>query len=124
MKVTHLGRFRAADAGRLTRDVLAEMNDGRVTGRTSDVAEKMELARFPGHHVVAEREGEDLVVYQIGDNDGLGVTVTGTTDGRTPKTTADLQRVYDAAFGSRRKTHEQKVDQHSASEALADRARR
>jgi hypothetical protein len=124
-KVTHLGRFRTSDAGRPTRDVLAEMNDGRVTGRTIDVAEKMELARFPGHHVVAEREGEDLVVYQIGDPDGLGVNVTGGATGdRAPKTTADLQRVYDAVFSGRRKTFEQQAQRHDASQVLADRVRR
>lgn len=107
--VRHLGRFR--------------MNDGRNTSRIGDTAEKLELARFPGHHVIAEREGEDLVVYQIGDNDGLGVLVTGNT-GDAPKTMADLQRVYDEAFKSRRKTHEQQVDRHSATQALAGLARR
>jgi len=97
-------------------------NDGRNTSRIGDTAEKMELARFPGHHVVAEREGEDLVVYQIGDNDGLGVLVSGTAD-RGPKTTADLQRVYDEANG-RRTTFQEKRDRHSATEALAGLVRR
>jgi hypothetical protein len=86
--VRHLGRFR--------------MNDGRTTGRVGDTAEKMELARFPGHHVVAEREGEDLVVYQIGDGDGLGVLVTGNTVDRAPKTVNDLQKIYDADTARRK----------------------
>jgi hypothetical protein len=107
----HLGRFR--------------MNDGRTTGRVGDVAEKMELARFRGHQVIAERDGEDLVIYQIGDPDGLGVNVTNTTDrAPQPQTTADLQKLYDKTFSSGRKTHEQQSDRHSASEALADLARR
>lgn len=91
--------------------------DGRST-RVGDTAEKMELARFPGHHVIAERQGEDLVIFQIGDPDGLGVLVTGNTGDRAPKTTADLQRVYDEANG-RRKTYQEKRDQHSATQALA-----
>jgi hypothetical protein len=101
-----------------------KMNDGRITSRVGDVAEKMELARFPGHHVVAEREGEDLVVYQIGDNDGLGVLVTGGATGdQAPKNLTDLQRTYDRAY-ERRETFKQKSDRESYGQALADQARR
>lgn len=106
--VRHLGRF--------------TVTDGRNTGRVGDTAAKMELARFPGHHVVAEREGEDLVIYQLGDSDGLGVLMSGNTVDRSPKTVADLQRVYDSAYG-RRQTPRQKLDQHSAGQCLADRVR-
>lgn len=107
--VRHLGRFHTID--------------GRPTGRIGDMAEKKEVARFPGNHVVAEREGEDLVVYQIGDEDGLGVLVDGVTTDRTPvRTVADLQRVYDQANG-RRQTFQQRRDRQSAGEALADHAR-
>jgi hypothetical protein len=119
-KSRFVGRFKMTDAGRPTRDVLAE-REGRVTGRTGDVAEKMELARFPGHQVVAERDGQDLVIYQIGDPDGIGVNIIGTGD-RAPKTLADLQKTYDAAFG-RRETPKQKLDRHAAGECLADRVR-
>jgi hypothetical protein len=100
------------------------MNDGRVTSRVGDVAEKMELARFPGHQVVAERDGEDLVIYQIGDPDGLGVNVTGGATGdRAPRNLAELQQVFDKAY-ERRDNFKQQVDRHSASEALADLNRR
>ena len=98
-------------------------NDGRNTSRIGDTAEKMELARYPGHHVIAERDGEDLVIYQIGDPDGIGVLVSGNTGDRAPKTMADLQRVYDEANG-RRTTFQEKRDRHSATEALAGRVRR
>jgi hypothetical protein len=112
-QVRHLGRFK--------------MNDGRVTGRVGDVAEKMELARFPGQHVIAERIGDDLVVFQIGDPDGLGVNLTNTTDrdraSPPPQTTADLQKLYDRAY-ERRDNFKQRSDSHSASHALADHVRR
>jgi len=102
-----------------------KMTDGRVTGRVGDVAEKMELARFPGHQVIAERDGEDLVIYQIGDPDGLGVNLTSTTDRASPppQTTAELQKLYDRAY-ERRDNFKQQVDRHSTSQALADRVRR
>ena len=99
-----------------------KMNDGRVTGRVGDTAEKMELARFPGHHVVAEREGEDLVIYQIGDNDGLGVLVSSTTTDRAPKTMDDLQRLYDRSY-ERRDNFKQRADRHSVAESFAIGAR-
>src|ERR1700733_6533290 len=88
-KVRHLGRFRMNDG------LFPPSGSRSTTTRTRDVAEKMELARFPGHQVIAERDGEDLVIYQIGDPDGLGVNVTNTVD-RMPRTVADLQRLYDA----------------------------
>jgi hypothetical protein len=96
-------------------------NDGRNTSRIGDTAEKMELARYPGHHVIAERDGEDLVIYQIGDPDGLGVLVTGNT-GDAPKTTSDLQRVYDAAY-ARPETPRERLDRGSAGQSFADRVR-
>jgi hypothetical protein len=103
--IRHLGRFKTSD------------------GRTADIAEKMELARFPGHHVIAEREeGGDLVVYQIGDDDGLGVLVSGATGDRSPvKTLTDLQRVYDAKF--KRPDTLRKLNQQSINENFVDRAR-
>jgi hypothetical protein len=97
-------------------------NDGRTAGRVGDTAEKMELARFPGHQVIAEREGDDLVIYQIGDGDGLGVIVNGNTADRAPKTIADLQKVYDAAYATR-ETPRQRMDRQSSVEAVADLAR-
>ncbi len=107
--VRHLGRFK--------------MNDGRTTGRIGDIAEKMELARFLGHHVIAEREGDELVVYQIGDDDGLGVLVTGSTGDRSGpiKTVADLQKTYDEMYG-RRKTL-QRLNQQAINENFVNRAR-
>jgi hypothetical protein len=82
MNVRHIGRFK--------------VQDGRTTGRIGDTAEKMELARFTGHEIVAERDGEDLVIYQIGDPDGIGVNVTGATgDRRAVKNLADLQKTFD-----------------------------
>jgi hypothetical protein len=124
MTIRHLGRFKMTDSRITTTDVLYPPSGARTTTtRTRDVAEKMELARFPGHHVIAEREGDDLVVYQIGDPDGLGVTLS-TTGDRTPRNLVDLQKTYDEAFGSRRKTHEQQVDRHTAGQVLADLARR
>jgi hypothetical protein len=100
-----------------------KMNDGRATARMGDTAEKMELARFPGHHVVAEREGEDLVVYQIGDNDGLGVLVTGGTGDQAPRTLSDLQKTYDKVY-ERRDTFKQRSDREGAARCFADRVRR
>jgi hypothetical protein len=65
MTIRHLGRFKMTDSRITTTDVLYPPSGARTTTtRTRDVAEKMELARFPGHHVIAEREGDDLVVYQ------------------------------------------------------------
>jgi hypothetical protein len=106
--VRHLGRFRGADADRTI--------DAR---RTADLAEKVEIARFDGPHFTAEREGDSLVIYCIGDDTGVaGVNVIGTVD-RPPKNMKELQRVYDEAFKSRLKTHEQQADKHSATQALA-----
>lgn len=100
------------------------VQDGRTAGRIGDTAEKMELARFPGHAVIAERDGEDLVIYQIGDADGLGVLVTGGTgDHRAPRNLAELQQVFDRAY-ERRDNFKQQSDRHSAGQALADRFRR
>ena len=94
--VRHLGRFRSADTNRT---------------KTADLAEKVEIARFDGPHFTAEREGDALVIYCIGDDTGVaGVNVIGTVD-RAPRTTADLQRVYDEANG-RRKTFQEKRDRH------------
>jgi hypothetical protein len=81
--VRHLGRFRTADAGR----------------PTSDLAEKTMVAEFDGPHFIAEREGDKLVVYSIGGEDGtLGVNVVGATGDRAVKTLADLQRTFDAKY--------------------------
>jgi hypothetical protein len=90
-QVHHLGRFRTADAGRTV--------DAR---RTADLAEKVEIARFDGPHFTAEREGDALVIYCIGDDMGVaGVNVIGTVD-RPPTNMRELQRVYDAEYEKRR----------------------
>jgi hypothetical protein len=86
--VHHLGRFRTADAGRLVN-------------KTGDLAEKVEIARFDGPHFTAEREGDSLVIYCIGDDQGVaGVNVLGTID-RPPTNMKELQRVYDAKYPKR-----------------------
>jgi hypothetical protein len=116
----HLGRFRMNDG------LFPPSGSRFAATRTRDVAEKMELARFPGHQVVAERDGEDLVIYQIGDPDGLGVNLTNTTDrdrSPPPQTTADLQKLYDRAY-ERRDNFKQRADRHSATQVLADHVRR
>ena len=52
-----------------------KMRDGAPRGKraisTRDVAEKTRVAVYNGAHYIAEREGEDLVVYAIGDDDGI-----------------------------------------------------
>jgi hypothetical protein len=91
-QVQHLGRFRTADAGR-TVD----------SSRTGDTAEKVEIARFDGPHFTAEREGDSLVIYCIGDDMGVaGVNVIGTVD-RPPTNLKELQRVYDSKYENRRR---------------------
>ena len=54
-----------------------KMRDGAAPGRrairTRDVAEKTRVAVYSGAHYVAEREGEDLIIYSIGDEGVPGV---------------------------------------------------
>jgi len=124
MRVTHLGRFRSADAGRPTRDVLAER--AAEAGRTGDYeppAMKTEVARFQGEHHVSERDAEtgDLVIYSIGNSDGIPGVETYTGD-RAPKTLTDLQKTYDKAY-ERHDNFKQRADQHSAAESFAIGAR-
>jgi hypothetical protein len=86
--VNHLGRFRSADAGRTIRKI-------------GDAAEKIEIARFDGPHFVAERQGDSLIIYCIGDDTGVaGVNVVGTVD-RPPTNLKELQRSYDAKYENR-----------------------
>src|ERR1700724_2558198 len=99
--VRHLGRFRSVDTSK---------------SRTADLAEKVEIARFDGPHFTAERDGDSLVIYCIGDDQGMaGVNVIGTVDRppRAPKNMNDLQKVYDEAY-ARPETPRQKLDRHSA----------
>jgi hypothetical protein len=123
-KIRHLGRFRMTDGRVTTTDVLFPPSGSRSTAtRTRDLAEKVEIARFDGPHFTAEREGDALVIFCIGDDTGVaGVNVIGTGD-RAPKDLAALQRIYDAAY-ERRDNFKQRADSHSASQALADRVRR
>jgi hypothetical protein len=110
----HLGRFR--------------VQDGRITGRVGDYeppAQKTEVSRFKGEHHVAERDSEtgDLVIFSIGNSDGIPGVEQYTAD-RAPKNLTDLQKLYDEAYSSRRRTFEQRADSHSTSQALADHVRR
>jgi hypothetical protein len=105
--VRHLGRFRSVDTSK---------------SRTADLAEKVEIARFDGPHFTAERDGDSLIIYCIGDDQGMaGVNVIGTVD-RPPKSMKELQRVYDEAY-ARPETPRQKLDRESGGRALADRVR-
>ena len=56
--VSHLGRFRTTDAS-------------RRSSKTADSAEKVKVARFDGPHFTAEREVDSLVIYCIGDDQGV-----------------------------------------------------
>ena len=121
----HIGRFRMNDGRITTTDVLYQPSSTRSTAtRTRDVAEKVEIARFDGPHFTAEREGDSLIIFCIGDDTGVaGVNVISNGD-RAPKNLTELQKVYDEAYSSRRRTFEQRADHHSASQALADHVRR
>jgi hypothetical protein len=127
--VRHLGRFRMNDGRVTTTDVIFPPSGSRSTAtRTRDLAEKVEIARFDGPHFTAEREGDALIIFCIGDDTGVaGVNVIGTTDRDRapppPQTTADLQKLYDRAY-ERRDNFKQRADSHSASQALADHVRR
>jgi hypothetical protein len=82
-----------------------KMNDGRTAGRIGDYeppAQKTEVSRFKGEHHISERDAEtgDLVIYSIGNSDGIPGVEAYTAD-YTPKTTVDLQRIYDKAFERR-----------------------
>ena len=77
-------RFHQTDAGHsIVRD------DGNAT--------KTKIATFSGQHFIAEREGDELCVYSVGDQDGLpGANVLGndTGDGSNrPTTIADLNKL-------------------------------
>jgi hypothetical protein len=51
-----------------------------VHRRTRDeVAEKTQVAVYTGAHFVAEREGEDLIIYSIGADGGAGVVQRNST---------------------------------------------
>jgi len=104
-----------------------KMNDGRTTARTADYeppAQKTEISRFKGEHHVAERDAEtgDLVIYCVGNSDGIPGVETYTGD-RAPQTLADLQKTYDRAY-ERRDNFMQRAERHSAAGALADLVRR
>src|ERR1700678_3345664 len=77
------------------------VQDGRTIGRTGDYeppAQKTEVSRFKGEHHAAERDAEtgDLVIFSIGNSDGIPGVETYTGDRMPVRTIADLQRVYDA----------------------------
>jgi hypothetical protein len=61
-----------------------KMRDGAAPGRRvmrtrDDVAEKTQVAVYKGAHFVAERNGEDLIIYSIGTDGGAGVTLRNST---------------------------------------------
>ncbi len=63
---------------------------------------KTKIATYSGAHYVAEREGEELCVYAIGDQSGLPETsVLGNTTGDAGRivTLADLNKVNAARRG-------------------------
>jgi hypothetical protein len=118
----HIGRFRMNDGRITTTDVLYQPSGTRSTAtRTRDVAEKVEIARFDGPHFTAEREGDSLIIFCIGDDTGVaGVNVISNGDRAPPKNLADLQKVYDKAY-ERRDNFKQQSDNHSTSQAVASR---
>lgn len=45
-------------------------------------ATKTKIATFSGQHFIAERQGEELCIYSVGDSDGMpGASVIGSTIG-------------------------------------------
>ena len=70
MSNKQLGRFHQVDAGRsMVRD-----DAGNAT--------KTKIATFSGQHFIAEREGDELCIYSVGDQDGLpGANVLGNVTG-------------------------------------------
>ena len=57
-----------------------KIRDGGMRARTRDeVAEKTQVAVYTGAHFVAERDGEDLIIYSIGTDGGAGVVQRNST---------------------------------------------
>jgi hypothetical protein len=67
-----------------------------------DTAHKTEVARFQGKHYVAEREGDELVVYALHDDLGMPAQDSHTND-RPVRTLGDLNR-FNADHYHRRKS--------------------
>jgi len=65
-----------------------------------DAVHKTELARFKGAHIVAEREGGELVIFALHDEHGMPAS-TITTDRGVLRTLADLNRHNAAAHQKR-----------------------
>jgi hypothetical protein len=58
-----------------------------------DDALKTEVARFRGHHYVAEREDDELVVFALADEHGQPAQLV-TTDHLPVRTLADLNHFH------------------------------
>jgi hypothetical protein len=58
-----------------------------------DEAHKTELARFKGAHIVAEREGNELVIFALHDEHGMPATTSTTDKGSSVlRSLADINR--------------------------------
>jgi hypothetical protein len=74
---------------------IQKMMTGRSLGRhrtfdiprVRDTAHKTELARFKGAHIIAEREGSELVIYALNDEHGMPASTM------TPYTATDRRSV-------------------------------
>jgi hypothetical protein len=70
--------------------------------RDAQGATKTKIATFSGQHFIAEREGEELCIYSVGDQDGLpGANVLGTVMDAGPGGLAELNRRNAARRGEK-----------------------
>jgi hypothetical protein len=65
-----------------------------------DTATKRRIATFSGDHHIAERQGNDLHIYQLLDEFGNPAAVEGTADAAAPKTIRSLSDL-NAAWAAR-----------------------